>query len=385
MNSKILFVDDDEGNLAVCDALWGEEFDILTAEDAATALHMLHADDSIGVVVADQRMPGMTGVELLEKVRDERPDVVRLLLTAYSDLDAAVDAINRGQVRRYLKKPWEPTQFRAELRDALELHQMSRKLDALNQRLRETERVYSLGIIAASVGHEIRNPVTWLHGSLETARQRVASLNQALADTPVKNLAEPHIKALQESIDNALGGVDRLFDIVRGIAMPLSSRPPEPSIVDLGDVLEVTLSLLAHEMRTRGQLIRELQSRPRVRGNSNNVSQILLNLLVNATQALVGRPASQNVIRVTLESEGAFAKLEVGDNGPGIPDEDRDRVFDPLFTTRQDGGTGLGLAISRRLANELGGTLSVSQDPGLGGALFCLRLPRVDEPPVIPR
>ena len=116
MTAKVLFVDDDEANLVVCEAACGEEFPVLLASSAAQALECMKKEE-VGVIVADQRMPGTTGVELLERVREEYPDTVRMLLTAFSDIQAAIQAINRGRVRRYLRKTWEPGELKAEIAD----------------------------------------------------------------------------------------------------------------------------------------------------------------------------------------------------------------------------------------------------------------------------
>ncbi|HWZ92492.1 MAG TPA: response regulator, partial [Polyangiaceae bacterium] len=154
MSAKVLFVDDDESNLIVCRESCGSEFPVLTADGAEAALEMLSKHE-VGAIIADQRMPGTTGVALLERVHAEYPDTIRLLITAYSDIRAAIDAINCGHVRRYLKKPWLPEELRNEVREALEAYRLKRERDALDIRLRETERVYALGVVAASIGHEL--------------------------------------------------------------------------------------------------------------------------------------------------------------------------------------------------------------------------------------
>lgn len=375
MNAKVLFVDDDEGNLVVCEAHCSGEFDVLTARDAEAALSQLRHDEEIGVIVADQRMPGASGVELLEQVKEEFPDVVRILITAYSDLAAAIAAINRGQVRRYLKKPWQPEELKAELRDALDVHQMSRKLRALGTRLRETERVYALGIIAAGVGHELKNPISWLHGSLEMLKNHSQAIERILLESPLRPAADPHLAKIRSSLENAEGGVDRLFEIVRGISMPLTSQSMSDELVDVEEVLGVTLRLVARELRDTARVEKQVTERPMVRGSATKVSQVFLNLIVNAVQALSSRPAAENRIRLSLTKSAECVTFEVADNGAGIPEQDWDRVFDPFFTTKVDGGTGLGLAICRQIALELGGTLHAMRDEQLGGALFRLRLP----------
>src|SRR5206468_5843155 len=102
--SYVLFVDDDEDNLKVWEAACSEDFKVLTASSAEQALTLLR-ENEVGVILADQRMPGTTGVELLARVRTGFPETIRMLISAYSDLGTAMDAINRGNVRRYLRKP----------------------------------------------------------------------------------------------------------------------------------------------------------------------------------------------------------------------------------------------------------------------------------------
>jgi signal transduction histidine kinase len=114
---------------------------------------------------------------------------------------------------------------------------------------------------------------------------------------------------------------------------------------------------------------------PKVRSSPTKLGQVVLNLIVNAMQAIAERPRSQNVISVRLKLDGAWAVLEVADNGPGIAEQDLSRIFDPFFTSKQGVGTGLGLAISRRIVEELDGSLGAGRDERLGGARFSMRLP----------
>ncbi len=371
MTASILFVDDDEGNLVVCEAVCSEPFRVLTAKNADEALVLLSTEE-IGVVVADQRMPGKTGVALLEKVQSEYPDVVRILITAYSDLSAAIDAINRGKVHRYLKKPWEPEALRAELKNALEVYEMSKKLSALEIRLRETERVYALGVVAAGIGHELRNPASWIRDNVVSARAELTLL-EALVPNEAKTRG--HIKELADSLEDAHAGILRVLDIVQGIELPLRASGALTEQVDLSDVLRLTLRLVRTEIKRSAELELDATAAPRVLGSSTKVGQVILNLLVNAMQAVAEIPRERRTIRVSLKSEGPWACLEVADSGPGIPPAEQARIFDPFYTTKTNSGSGLGLAISREIATELGGSLDVSTDEKLGGALFTLRLP----------
>ncbi len=372
MTASVLFVDDDEGNLVVCSAATGDEFDVLTAPGANAALELMQHHE-VGVLVADQRMPGTTGVELLERVREEYPDTIRILITAYSDLPAAIDAINRGQVRRYLRKPWEPDELKAELRDALDVYSMTRRLAQMEQHLRETERIYSLGVVAAGIAHELRNPVGWISNNLNLAQGEIEDMRAALAGGQVDVRAfRQKLDEVREGLDDAVSGVKRIVDIVRGIEMPI--RPTDSEIVDLGEVLRLTIRIVHGELKQRARLELQIGESTKVRGSSTKLSQVVLNLLVNAVQALSHRPRDENLISVSLYRAGPWARIDIADNGEGLVAEDIDRIFNPFFTTKQTGGSGLGLAISRTIAVELGGTIEASNLED-GGALFRFSVP----------
>lgn len=370
MSVKVLFVDDDEANLVVCEAACGDDFDVVTASSAEAALAIMRQEE-VGVIVADQRMPGTTGVELLERVRVEYPDTVRVLITAYTDIQAAIAAINRGRVRRYLRKPWEPGELKAELRDALDIYAMSRKLSAMDVRLRETERVYALGIVAASIAHEMKNPMMWVTNSLSLAQNEIRKLSEQSGSGPLKS----RLEEIEASLTDTRTGVDRVVDIVRGIELPTRSDAGTLNPVDLAEVLRLSLRLVSGELMRCASLELDVTCAPKVKASATKLGQVVLNLIVNAMQAVSARPRSQNTISVRLRIEEAWTVLEVADNGPGISEQDLGRIFDPFFTSKAGVGTGLGLAISRRIVEELDGSLVAGRDLQLGGACFTVRLP----------
>jgi len=324
MSAKVLFVDDDESNLVVCEAACGSDFEVLTASSAEAALACMR-NDEVGVIVADQRMPGTTGVELLERVRLDYPDTVRLLITAYSDVQAAVAAINRGRVRRYLRKPWEPDELRAELTDALDVYSMSRKLSALEVRLRETERVYALGVVAASIAHEMRNPMMWVTNSLTFAQKEL----RRLAEQATAGAIKQQLEDIEASLTDTRTGVDRVVDIIRGIEIPTRSDSGALRPTDFAEVLRLSLRLVSGELMRCASLELDVTCAPKVKASPTKLGQVVLNLIVNAMQAISARPRSENVISVRLRVEDAWAVLEVADNGPGIPAKDM-----PAFSIR---------------------------------------------------
>jgi len=368
---RVLFVDDERPNLIAWRATCGGEFDALTAQSGEEALRLMR-EHEVAVLVADQRMPHQTGVELLEEARRAFPRTVRMLITAHADAHSAADAINRGQVFRYLRKPWEPAELRAALHQGCEVYAMARKICALERRLLETERVYALGVIASSVAHELRSPVGWMASTVDVAKDMLAHALEILPDRAQVSSVAAEIEAARQSLSDVELGCARLEEIVQGLQLP--TRGSHDDTVDVAEVLRLALRIVHRELEPRADLHVDTAPVPRARGSSTKVGQVVLNLLVNAMQALAGRPRREARIEARLWSEGGAVSLEVCDNGPGIAPEDLPRIFDPFFTTKASGGTGLGLAISRRIAEEVGGRLEAANGAS-GGARFVFTLP----------
>lgn len=360
MSPFVLYVDDDTSNLVVFESGLRDELPVLTAKSGAEALETMRRHE-VAVLLTDQRMPGMSGVELIERVRSEYPDTIRMLVTAYSDLEAAIGAINRGHVHLYLRKPWEPVELKLALAQARDRYLAGRRVVELERRLTATERMYALGVIAAGVAHEIRTPLTALLMNLE--------LVQMLLDG---DLAPPAVNQLRNSVGDAVLAVKAITDITNSIE--LSTRSHNDTAVDLREVVELACRSVKGEVRRRGKLDVELRSVPPVWGSRTRLGQVALNLLVNALEALEPSSADRNHIKVRLYSEGSQVVFSVEDNGPGIEPRDLKRIFDPLFTTKSEGGTGLGLAISRQILQELGGTIDLVTELGRGSTFF-VRLP----------
>ncbi|MGD1148153.1 MAG: ATP-binding protein [Thermoanaerobaculaceae bacterium] len=371
MDHTILYVDDDEANLTVLQAACAEEFVVLTAPSAETALEIMHQRE-IAVLLADQRMPGMSGVELFEAIRNEFPDTIRLLITAYSDLTDAIAAINRGQIRGYLQKPWEPAHLKATLRQSLDLYETRRKVRELEHRLLETERAYALGVVAAGIAHELRNPLTALLTSLDLVELRVRSLMGAQdSEGPPTGPAAAVMAA--EHLGIARHAALQISEITKGIDLS-HRRGEEARTADMGEVTSLTIRCVRAELAKRSKFEVEVSPTPPVQGSPTKLGQVVMNLLINAMQALPDRPRAENLVVVRLLRAGDFVRLEVEDNGSGIAGDVLPRIFDPFFTTKTQGGTGLGLAISRQIVEEAHGRISVESEVGCGSK-FLVELP----------
>jgi signal transduction histidine kinase len=353
----VLYVDDDAANLVVFESGLGSAFPVLTTTSGEQALTLLKQHE-VAVLLADQRMPGMTGVQLMERVHAEHPDVVRMIITAYSDLEASIDAINKGHVDAYFKKPWEPLELQLALSQALERYQRTRWTRELERRLLATERTYALGVVAAGIGHELRNPLSL---SVELARS-------VLDDRP---FGEPQLASVGRALTDATRAIEGITEITS--ALELSTRRRGVASVDLREIVDLAILSVSGEMRSRGRVVQELGEVPRIRASPTQLSQVVLNLLINAVQAMDPERRMTNVVKVTLKTGQAIV-LEVSDTGAGIAPDIIGRIFDPFFTTKEDGGTGLGLAITRQIVSELGGAIDVETELG-AGTTFRVRLP----------
>ena len=359
MTAHILFVDDEEPNLVVFEAVCGDDFPVLTASSGSAALELME-EHEVGVVLTDQRMPGMTGIELLEKVESEHPDAIRLLITAYSDLQAAEDAINRGHVRRYMRKPWEPEVLRAELRDAIDLYNLNTRVKELEQRLLDTERAYSVSVVAGGLANELRNPVGWIRNNLTVIETSVEAAVAALEEaTPNVTRAQGTLAQVANAVTDARDGVKRILELIEEMAKAPEETPAE--VVDLADAVRVALRK-AESSGLRGRALIEVATgvEPKVMATRTNLVQIALNLLANAIQRAASRQDAQGIVRVSTAVKEGKAVLDVSDNGTPIAADQMDAVFKPFGVGGRLHGAGVGLAISKRIAEELGGQLEVS-------------------------
>jgi two-component system cell cycle sensor histidine kinase/response regulator CckA len=242
----------------------------------------------------------------------------------------------------------------------------------LQARMIQNDRVAALGTLAASVAHEINNPLTYLLGELASAQ---ASLTVALEAGPGQSVADTLARA-RSSLAEARIGAERIGQIARELHTFARPAAEETRPVSLAAVIRSVLQLVRKEIEARARLRVEVgEPPPLALGDESRLVQVVLNLLVNAWQALPEAAPDRHRITVSARRQGDRAIIEVSDSGPGIPPENRERIFDPFFTTKEVGaGTGLGLFVCRNIVRGFGGQIEVDQGPD-GGALFRVRLP----------
>jgi PAS domain S-box-containing protein len=258
--------------------------------------------------------------------------------------------------------------FRMILRDVTE----RRMFEA---RLRQTQKLEAVGILAAGVAHEINNPLTYVLSHLQTMLQDLARTEAVASLSPV-------LESMRNHVREAADGADRVRNIVRDLKTFARRGEDERGAVDVIGVLETSIKLAAHELRNRARVRRDLRPVPQAVGDPGRLSQVFVNLLINAAQAIEEGAAERNEISIATRATEEEVLVEVSDTGSGISPENLDRLFDPFFTTKSSsGGSGLGLSICYNIVSSFGGRIEVESKPGMGSRLT-VRLPIARAPRV---
>jgi signal transduction histidine kinase len=267
-------------------------------------------------------------------------------------------------------------------RALLYVHDVTEQRNGEVRRL-QSEKLASIGMLAAGVAHEINNPASFVLANVESLAALLRSLDEKLRADPavarklgVRNLLFEAMTIVQESKE----GMARIHRIVRDLHSFSRVDDGAPAVSDVNAALESALSMLRNELRYRTVVERQLEANQSVRGSAARLGQVFLNLIINAAHALPEARLRHNRLQVRSYDDRDQVVVEVEDNGPGIPPEVMPHIFESFFTTKPAGvGTGLGLPISRDIVRSLGGEVEAENVPGQG-ALFRVRLPALAGP-----
>jgi signal transduction histidine kinase len=238
----------------------------------------------------------------------------------------------------------------------------TRQLEAATARLVQADRLVAVGTLAAGVGHEINNPLSY-------ATSGVASLSALVA----AHVPDPEqAREAQEILQEIAHGLDRIRRTVQDLKLFSRGDHQVRRPVDVQAVLDATLRLAHNDIRHRARLVRAYGAAPRVAASEARIAQVFLNLVVHACHSLPDGAADRNELRVSVGTDArGWADIEVRDTGPGLSDDERRRIFEPFAPGPQ---TGLGLAACRSIVEGMGGEITAEESPG-GGNLFRVRLP----------
>ena len=388
---SLLIVDDEEGPRQSIRIVFKEDYTILMAADGPTAI-ALAKSHPIDAAVLDIRMAGMSGIEVLNALKDIDSSTEVVMLTAYETLETARQALRLGACD-YLNKPFDIATLREAVRTAMERRSLSLQIRINNQRLRELQQeiqsqrvreelARTRGEIYASIIHDINGPLTIISGFVEVINQRIGDATH-LEGERLETIKD-RLTRITRQVTSCIQISNRYLSFLRGCAAENTPVSVNQILNDLGELLRT------HTNAQRNSLvIHALPEDMAAQINGTDLIQILLNLAINAFQCsnqphkveirserltrpldlsqVLDGPHDFFVNRQSFTNALPLLAVAVSDNGPGIPTDPVSRVFDPYFTTKPVGqGTGLGLSIVKRLTEQTGGGIHLHTEPGRG-------------------
>ncbi|MCP4614594.1 MAG: hybrid sensor histidine kinase/response regulator [Planctomycetes bacterium] len=366
----ILCVDDSRTNRMVLDQILKEEFSVIIADSGKQALDIL-SKHPVSVLLTDQCMPEITGVDLAEKTYKAYPNIIRVIITAYSDLETTVDAINRGRVNRFIKKPWTQSELTAVMRESVLSYHNSQRTKQMQERLLSYERIASLGIMASGIAHDIRQPLFQIFQFIELLNDDISKIMDLDPEGSLRDL----LQTMKQDLDDTTSAINALKLLSSSLLTQLNNRPLIKQPINIKELVEGVVAVVRFTVMRRAKLKFEFhEGQKDLYGCSSRLSQLILNLLLNAAQAIEdGRPYDNRIVLRVIPQVNHML-IEVEDTGQGILPENREKIFNLFFTTKEEAGSGLGLTICRRCVEEHNGTIEVSSIPG-EGSCFKVALP----------
>lgn len=364
MNKTLLIVDDEHKVVEVLVKTFEEEYHVIPCTSSLSALEAI-AKHPVGVILTDERMPQPTGLNFLKQAVTIRPNTVNIILTAYADVNVAIDAINSGLVYRYVVKPWDTEELIITVRQAFERFNMFNQNRELNEQLLvknaelerniaelkatqlklvRSEKMALIGQLSASIGHELKNPLSRIKGAVSILRED-------------RECDEKEAKELLRIIDNEVmistKIINDLLDFSRERKAVLKRQ-------SLNAIIDATLSRLTinEQIMLEKQLNPHL---PQLDMDDGQIQQILVNLIMNAIQAM--EHGGKLYIQTDFENDQAM--LIIKDTGCGMSPEQLSNIFEPLYTTKPK-GIGLGMSIVKILVEKHRGMIDVQSRQNIG-------------------
>lgn len=401
----ILIVDDNPTNLSVlAHALKGAGFSVRIATDGQTAIEQIQ-DELPELILLDVQMPGIDGFETchLLKKNPLTKDIPIIFMTALADVKSKIKGLSLGAVD-YITKPFEQEEVLLRVGIHLKLRYLTKTLQQWNENLEQQvmertsalqkaqvqlvqqEKLATLGQLVSGVAHEINNPMSCIVSNISPASQYISDIQSIIKlyqknyPNPVPEIAQAledldlefSIDDLSKILISMKLSADRIQNILTSMRKFSRSDSTKKMIVNLHDGIDSTLVILHHRLKAGGKrpgidVIKEYGDLPGIECYPGPLNQVFMNILANGIDALENLPQPVMKIRTELIDQH-WVKVQISDNGLGIPDDIKAKLFQPLFTTKPLGkGTGLGLSISRQIVEEKhGGKIELISEVGKG-------------------
>jgi len=396
---KVVIVEDDQTTakfLKVLIGRWGYEIEYFPSGPEGWDFLRLMPDPCIAVL--DWMMPELSGREICSMIRDREdgPLIYTILLTGKVSHEDKVRGLESG-ANAYVRKPFDAIELKScmeagariieyerdlsKKKDEIEQYasQMEDLAEARSHQLVHSDRMASIGLLSAGVAHEINNPTTFIAGNSQTIEQAWQMVCKELERAAAKEVEEnSQIQYMFEEVPKMFAGIRKGVDRIQKITSSLKSYVRNDSMASdlfsINTAIEDALELCHNRLKTEVKVVVDLDDTiPQVRGDLTQICQVVVNLLVNAADAMKGRAEAE--IHIGCWTFLDRLEIIISDNGPGIPEADLKRIFEAFYTTKGVGdGTGLGLSISHGIIQDHGGDICVENGRN-GGARFTIDLP----------
>jgi len=397
----ILIVDDNTNNVKILsDVMEMQGHRVSVASNGENALKELKSI-SPDLILLDIMMPGMDGFEVCQrlKVWNKTKDIPVIFMTALVNTADKIKGFKLGAVD-YITKPFQQEEIVARVNVQLKLRNLNSELQISQFKLMQAEKISSLGQLVAGIAHEVKNPVGFIAGNLEHTGNYIQDLIDLL------NLYQTNLINTPEEITNKIDaidldflledlprmitsmnlGVERISDIMQSLRNFSRKDATKRKYADIHQGIDTTLMILSHrlkanEVHPKIEVLKEYGNLPEIECFPGQLNQVFMNLLANAIDVLEEKARTDKyfIPRITISTElinSDCVKINVADNGDGISEEVKNKLFDAFFTTKPEGkGTGLGLSISYQIITETHcGTLECFSRQG-EGTEFAIEIP----------
>lgn len=374
MDEHVLLVDDEPGILKVLGiSLTDRGYRVLTAETGEAALRVFK-DTRPAIVLTDIKMPGMDGIELLRHIKQEDPNTEVIMITGHGDMDLAIQSL-KYDASDFITKPIHDDVLDIALRRALEkltykkklrehTENLERLVEEKSRKLVEAERLAAVGQTVAGLAHAIKNITGGLTGGMYVLEKGIELENRTY---------------LTQGWQMIKGNVRKVKGVAEDLLNYAKEREPEYQLCDPDQPAREVCDLMAFQASQAGVSLKAdlAGNLPRAWFDPEGIHRVLLNLVSNALDACTDISCASKACEVavrTSKPEGWAVEYRVSDNGCGMGEDTRGKVFQTFFSTKGSKGTGLGLMIAKKIVEEHGGVMVFSSEPG-AGTLFTVRLP----------
>lgn len=331
---NVLYVDDEPHNLHAFKAGYRRNFNVYTAQSAQEGMQILdELEGNIHVILTDQRMPGIVGTEFLENVIEKYPEPIRILVTAYAEIQDVIDAINKGKVFSYVTKPWDVEQLNNVI------------LKAYNTFMHRKHKDEEVNYFVYKASHDIKGPLVSMKGLLDMA-------SESVDDKPKLNNLLALLDKSVVSLETTLGDIIEFKKIDSGAI--------KDSVIDFKELIEDILNSNASLPQVEGLRIETIINQSfEYRNDREILKSIITNIVTNAIKYRKKRPDARVSMKLDVDNEKAM--LVVDDNGMGMSESVLNKAFDMFFRGQKDvEGSGLGLYIVKKGLERIGGTIRVN-------------------------